>query len=43
MSEVTDIPSLIRIYCIIQKARVKLVNEPTLFMHFWCLLYHARH
>ena len=38
MSEVTDIPLLIRKYCIIKKARVKLVTEPTLFMHFWCLL-----
>ena len=32
MSEVTDIPSLIRKYCIIKKARVKLAAD------FWCLL-----
>ena len=38
MSEVTDIPLLIRKYCIIKNARVKLATEPTLFMHFWCLL-----
>ena len=38
MSEVTDIPLLIRKYCIIKKARVKLAIERTLFMHFWCLL-----
>ena len=38
MSEVTDIPLLIRKYCIIKKARVKLATEPTLFMHFQCLL-----
>ena len=38
ISEVTDIPSLIRKYCIRKKARVKLATEPTLFMHFWCLL-----
>ena len=38
MSEVTDIPLLIRKYCIIKKARVKLATELTLFMHFLCLL-----
>ena len=37
MTEVTDTPLLIRKYCIIKKARVKLATEPTLFMHF-CLL-----
>ena len=30
MSEVTDIPLLIRKYCIIKKARVKLATEPTI-------------
>ena len=38
----TDIPFIIRKYCIIKKARVKLATEltlqKTLFMHFWCLL-----
>ena len=29
MSEVTDIPSVIRKYCMIKKARVKLTTEPT--------------
>ena len=43
-----DIPSLIKIDCIIKKekkerkkenkARVKLAAEPNLFMHFWCFL-----
>ena len=28
--KVTDIPSLIRKYCIIKKARVQLVTEPTI-------------
>ena len=30
VSQVTDIPSLIRKYCIIKKARVKLATEPTI-------------
>ena len=38
MSEVIDIPLLIRKYCITKKARVTLATEPTLFMRFWCLL-----
>ena len=32
MSEVTDIPSLIRKYCIIKKARVKLADSIHAFL-----------